>query len=211
MTYIVLLYLFLLDISIHAYPDITTPMVMLLSLVIIYYEFFINNQKDTMSQINDVLQFNKLAQPSNNFDKFDVRSTAMYFGLIGEELIEGIDEIFKNHTFTNSLNQQVSSVEHDTISKFKNIIEHLKRGSYDNLVANADRIALLDSAVDVTYVGIGCGLAQGVDMEAAFAEVQRSNMSKVDSTTGTMLRDTNGKVTKPASYSAPDLASFVKV
>lgn len=49
----------------------------------------------------------------------------------------------------------------------------------------------------------------GADVEGAYAEIVRSNMSKIDPATGKMLKDANGKVIKPPGYSPPNLAPYL--
>lgn len=162
------------------------------------------------NQIQAVKEFNQLANEGDNFDKFNVRGTSLYLGLMLEELSETLQSVFARHTFLNSHGHHVSSVEQDTIKALVDMATHFKRGSYDNLVQNADKVGLIDGCVDTIYVSIGCLLAQGVDAEGAFNEVQRSNMSKVDAASGKMLKDGNGKVIKPTTYSPPDLTKFAK-
>jgi predicted HAD superfamily Cof-like phosphohydrolase len=162
------------------------------------------------NQIQAVKQFNQLANEGDNFDKFNVRSTSLYFGLILEEVAECMTEIFSRHGFQNSHGHHVSSVEQDTVKSIIDMANHFKRGSYDQLVQNSDKVTLVDGCVDTLYVSIGCLLAQGADVEGAFNEVQRSNMSKVDAASGRMLKDSNGKVIKPSTYSPPDLKPFIK-
>ena len=158
--------------------------------------------------INDVKVFNKLT--GSTFDKFDVRKVALYKGLQLEELIEGLEAIFINHVFQNQLGQLVTSVEHDTIVKMKDMMDGFKKGYYDSLVQNVDRLALLDSDLDSTYVSIGAALASGADVESGWSEIQRSNMSKANPTTGVMDRDTNGKIIKGNQYTPPDLTPYIK-
>ncbi len=47
------------------------------------------------------------------------------------------------------------------------------------------------------------------DFVGAYNEVARSNMSKVDSTTGKVLKREDGKVMKPESYSPPNLSPYI--
>lgn len=47
------------------------------------------------------------------------------------------------------------------------------------------------------------------DFVGAYNEVARSNMSKVDSTSGKVLKREDGKVLKPETYSPPNLSPFI--
>lgn len=62
-------------------------------------------------------------------------------------------------------------------------------------------VPILDGLCDLTYVVLGTALSLGFDLDAAFAEVHRSNMTKFPTT----LRE-DGKVQKGPNYEAPDLA-----
>lgn len=67
-----------------------------------------------------------------------------------------------------------------------------------------DPVELLDGLTDLVYVAYGCALECGFDLDAAFAEVHRSNLSKL-MPDGTVLRREDGKVLKGPNFSPPDL------
>lgn len=67
-------------------------------------------------------------------------------------------------------------------------------------VANDDVVKIADGLGDLLYVVYGAGLAFGIDLEPVFAEIHRSNMTKV----GGPVRE-DGKLLKPAWYEPPDL------
>lgn len=158
--------------------------------------------------INDVRAFNLLN--GADFTKFNARSVALYKGLQLEELIEGLDAIFKNHIFQNSHGHTVTSYEHDTIVRMKEMCDGFKKGYYDNLVTNVDRVELLDSDIDSVYVAVGAALSSGADVQGAWDQIQNSNLSKVNPDTGTMDVDSNGKVVKGRNYFKPNLVPFIK-
>lgn len=71
------------------------------------------------------------------------------------------------------------------------------------------RIAIVDACCDTNVTGTGVMvLLGGVDVLGAQREVIRSNNSKM--VKGKFEFDENGKITKPDSYSEPDLTPFVK-
>ena len=72
-----------------------------------------------------------------------------------------------------------------------------------------DAVEELDACCDLIWVTIGYALSRGWDISGAFNEVARSNMSKIDSATGKVLKREDGKVMKPATYSPPSLEVFV--
>ena len=73
--------------------------------------------------------------------------------------------------------------------------------------ANLTEIA--DGIADLNYVAYGTAIACGLDMAPIEAEVHRSNMSKLG-TDGKILKNKDGKVVKPPSFSPPDIASLIK-
>ena len=76
---------------------------------------------------------------------------------------------------------------------------------------NNDLVEVLDALSDIQYVLDGAYLSFGLqDMkEIAFAEVQRSNMSKLGEDGKPIRRESDGKVMKGPNYSAPDLKSLL--
>lgn len=58
--------------------------------------------------------------------------------------------------------------------------------------------------VDLLYVVYGTGVTLGLDLDAAFEEVHRSNMSKLDAN-GKPIYNEIGKVMKGENYKPPDI------
>jgi len=48
------------------------------------------------------------------------------------------------------------------------------------------------------------------NIEGAWNEVARSNLAKIDKTTGKVIKRKDGKVMKPEGWSPPNLKPFVK-
>lgn len=69
--------------------------------------------------------------------------------------------------------------------------------------------AVAKELADVLYVTYGAADALGIDLQAVFVEVHRSNMSKLDAD-GRVLRRADGKVLKGPSYQPPILDDLVK-
>lgn len=61
---------------------------------------------------------------------------------------------------------------------------------------------------DLIYVLHGAGLAFGINMDDVFAEVHRSNMTKLPPD-GIVLRRADGKVIKPPTYSPADVCQVL--
>ena len=65
----------------------------------------------------------------------------------------------------------------------------------------------LDALCDQIVTAVGCAHMEGMDIQGALDEVNRSNWSKfVD---GKPVFDENGKIKKGPGYSAPELGRFV--
>lgn len=67
----------------------------------------------------------------------------------------------------------------------------------------------LKELCDLIWVCIGYGIASGYDLEGAFREVYRSNMTKVDPSTGKVIKREDGKVIKPPSYQPANMEPYV--
>ena len=143
--------------------------------------------------VADVRKFAEAA--GHTTDEFNVRQTALYIGLQLEEMAEKLDAIFYYMPCPIS-------------RRLKDYSAYFKEGYFDLKVETANRQELLDADVDLAWVTIGSMLSQGADVTGAMNEVVRSNMSKM--VEGRMVKDANGKVVKPDTYSPPNLAPFVK-
>ena len=64
---------------------------------------------------------------------------------------------------------------------------------------------VVDGLIDLIYVAAGMLHSMGINSNAAWNEVQRSNMSKVDKDSGKVIKRDDGKVLKPEGYFPPDL------
>ena len=66
-----------------------------------------------------------------------------------------------------------------------------------------------DALTDILYVTYGAGHAFGINLDKCFAEVQRSNMSKLGKD-GKPIYNEKGKVMKGPKYFEPNLKQFVE-
>ena len=65
-----------------------------------------------------------------------------------------------------------------------------------------------DALTDILYVTYGAGHAFGINLDNCFDEVQKSNMSKLDSN-GKPIFNEQGKVMKGPNYFEPNLKKFI--
>ncbi|MCC7305180.1 MAG: nucleoside triphosphate pyrophosphohydrolase family protein [Alphaproteobacteria bacterium] len=75
-----------------------------------------------------------------------------------------------------------------------------------------DVVGVLDALTDLQYVLDGAYLSFGLHdvKDIAFAEVQRSNMSKLGEDGKPIRRESDGKILKGPNFFEPDLSQFVK-
>lgn len=99
---------------------------------------------------------------------------------------------------------------HDMVSNKANELKAMKvpDGYIDTQKAFIDNLELLDALCDQIVTATGVAYMMGFDIEGALKEVIRSNNSKM--VNGKFEFDENGKISKPDSYSKPDLTPFIK-
>ena len=73
---------------------------------------------------------------------------------------------------------------------------------------NEDLVEIADALTDLLYVVYGAGHAYGIDLDKTFAEVHRSNMTKLGED-GKPIRREDGKVMKSSRYEPPKLQEIV--
>ena len=74
-------------------------------------------------------------------------------------------------------------------------------------IKDKDIIEVADALTDLLYVVYGAGHSWGINLDKCFAEVQRSNMSKLGKD-GKPIYNEHGKVMKGPNYSKPNLEQF---
>jgi len=67
-----------------------------------------------------------------------------------------------------------------------------------------DYVGLAKELSDIEYVTLGTAVEAGIDLDAVFEEVHRSNMTK------TPAKDAGGKVQKGPDYEPPDLERVLR-
>lgn len=71
-----------------------------------------------------------------------------------------------------------------------------------------DLVAFADAVCDLIYVLCGSCVSFGIDLDRCFAEVHRSNMTKLDTNGNPIVRE-DGKILKSEAFSPPDLRSII--
>ena len=68
---------------------------------------------------------------------------------------------------------------------------------------------IADGIGDAIVVLVGTALSYGIPLDLVWAEIDRSNMAKIDPVTGKVIKREDGKVLKPAGWSPPDIAGCI--
>lgn len=82
-------------------------------------------------------------------------------------------------------------------------LKELREALKDN-----DIVEVADALTDILYVTYGAGLAFGIDLDKCFAEVQRSNMTKLGEDGKPLYRE-DGKIKKGPNYEEPNLKAVL--
>ncbi len=114
-------------------------------------------------------------------------------------------------TFLNAVGQNpppFNADENPTSELYKKLIreeiEEFWQADADN-----DDTERLDACFDMIWVIVGYARSRGWDMDAAWVEGAKSNLSKIDPETGLVRRREDGKILKPEGWKEPDFKQFV--
>ena len=114
-------------------------------------------------------------------------------------------------TFMKTFGQEVKtepSFSTDKINKLRIDLIKEELQELTDAMNKKDLLEVADALTDILYVTYGAGHAFGIDLDKCFAEVQNSNMSKLDENGKPIYNDV-GKVMKGPNYFKPDLSKFV--
>ena len=109
--------------------------------------------------------------------------------------------------FMNAFGQEVKTKtempdKETQVLRYALIAEELNE--FVDAMKQEDLVEVADALADLLYVVYGAGHAFGIDLDKCFAEVQRSNMSKLGEDGKPMYRD-DGKVMKGPNFSEAQL------
>jgi len=102
--------------------------------------------------------------------------------------------------------EQIPSIEN--VELYKKLIEEEYKEFLEAIELN-DEVEQLDACMDMIWVILGYCRMKGYKVDPAWAEVARSNLAKIDPTTGKVIKRPDGKVLKPADWTPPNLTAFV--
>jgi len=114
--------------------------------------------------------------------------------------------------FMKTFGQEIKTKSELSSEKINNLRVSLIEEELNELkeaIRNKDLKETIDALTDILYVTYGAGHAFGVNLDACFDEVQKSNMSKLGDD-GKPIYNNQGKVMKGPKYFKPDLSKFIK-
>ena len=97
----------------------------------------------------------------------------------------------------------------EKIVKLRYDLIHEELKELQNAMETRNLKEIADALTDLLYVTYGAGHAYGINLDKCFAEVQRSNMSKLGQD-GKPIYNEKGKVMKGPNYFEPNLKQFVE-
>ena len=133
-------------------------------------------------------------------------------------MVDGMESTLKTNfqrvkEFMKSFGQEVKSKPEwpndETMELRIDLIEE-ELGEFKDAIINGDGtlVDVADALSDLLYVVYGAGHSFGIDLDDCFAEVHRSNMSKLGEDGKPIYRE-DGKVLKGPNFSEPDLTSIL--
>ncbi len=116
---------------------------------------------------------------------------------------------FKDQTdFMLACDQTVGEYNQTQFTLYKQLIVE-EFWEFQDALKKDDSVEQVDALIDMMVVIIGTLNSMGADGEGAWAEVMRTNMAKIDPTTGKVRKRADGKVLKPDGWQPPDLRRYI--
>ena len=84
---------------------------------------------------------------------------------------------------------------------------HSAESKQEEQIAKADA---LDAICDSIWVLVGLGRVMDLPIDWGWDEVTITNLKKIDPQLGTVMRDDNGKILKPAGWRPPDMLKIIQ-
>ena len=117
----------------------------------------------------------------------------------------------KVKTFMKTFSQEVKKKSSFSSDKINELRFNLIKEELEELriaIDTKNLVEVADALTDILYVTYGAGHAFGINLDKCFAEVQRSNMSKLGED-GKPIYNEKGKVMKGPNYTKPNLKQFL--
>ena len=115
--------------------------------------------------------------------------------------------------FLSAVGQKVPSVPQQMVSDQAELYKKLIIEEYSEFIEadiNNDDVERIDACFDMIWVIVGYMKSRGWNCEGIWDEGAKSNLSKIDPTTGSVRRREDGKILKPEGWKPPDFTKFVR-
>ena len=123
-----------------------------------------------------------------------------------------IDHVAKFHEVfkIGNAEEPVAQVDRE-VYELRHRLMHEENEEYLEAAERGDLVEIADALGDMMYILAGTILKHGLHdiIEDVFEEIQRSNMSKLDSNGNPIMRE-DGKILKSDQYFRPDIASVIR-
>ncbi len=133
---------------------------------------------------------------------------------IADLLEEAADYIEKREVFSDV--QRFMQAAGQSVDKYNDeqatLYHRLINEEYSEFISARivkDEVETIDACFDMIWVIVGYMLSKGWDCEKIWDEGSASNLAKIDSVTGKVLKRDDGKVLKPEGWQPPDFTKFV--
>ncbi len=126
------------------------------------------------------------------------------------EFKEILDHVATFHTSFGIENNQTPTLLDEAASRLRFELMKEENEEYLEATKHGDMVEIADALGDQLYILCGTLLRHGLQhkIEEVFLEIQRSNMSKLDSDGNPIYRE-DGKVLKSELYFKPDIRSVL--
>jgi len=108
--------------------------------------------------------------------------------------------------FMQASGQTVTEYNQNQLDLYLNLIKE----ETQELFESTEFTNTIKELADILVVTLGALHSTGINGEEVWNEVVKSNMSKIDPTTGKVLRREDGKILKGPNYVAPDFSKFAR-
>ena len=123
--------------------------------------------------------------------------------------IDPLDALRESHVAQRLITNEVPSLDvPDVVKELRCALIEEEAVEFRTALEENDIVGLADAIADLLYVTYGAALTFGIPIREVFAEVHRSNMTKLDDEGNPVYRD-DGKVMKGPNFSAPRLMSLL--
>jgi predicted HAD superfamily Cof-like phosphohydrolase len=115
--------------------------------------------------------------------------------------------------FLSAVGQKVPSVPQQMVSDQAELYKKLIKEEVEEFweaEAASDDVEQIDACFDMIWVIVGYMKSRGWNCEGIWDEGAKSNLTKIDPTTGSVRRREDGKILKPEGWKPPDFTKFVR-